>query len=586
MSDHDFEKQVHQKLEELKLRPSDTVWMEVEKNIRKDNRRRRFLWLWVPMLFICLSTSAYILYRLTMNEEKTAGLAQVVPTSASNTHTTETLNATNKQITSIQPAPDNDAQAGKNTTVNSIQQTDRKQPAISTPATAHETTPVLVSSNEKQPPAIAVTEKNTEEKAIGNNHKRPVRKPNVVDDYDTGPLAIQKPVADYDLDNLPAPGLNNTTLFTRGKPRYGKKKAVQNTIGLNESLVTQEPYVQAEDLKPGPDAMDVTIPLMVKDVDNTIATNKTVTTPFNSKMVFFMMPDSGSNTAAAVSIPRKRPALWHWGIVTDAGFSRIAESKLFQLRGLLGQEKYLAESLSYRNVTADTNSLLNLSGSNTVTKNASPIQPDCSFSVGIFVQRAISKRFKLSLGIEYTYMSVNTQVGQRVNSPTVINTGSASSKVVPYYYKLPGYVPASADATITNGATAGYQGSVYYSQKHRYRFQYIEMPLLVNWQINKGRRLPPFVLEGGVSISHLLSVDAMHFEGVKGIYYPDNDLFNKTQFNFRTGLSVGLLQKSKHPIWIGPDLRYSLNGLVNKNVSTGQYLWSAGISVKMLLGRL
>ena len=43
MSDHEFEKQVHQKLQELKLRPSDTVWMEVEKNIRQHKRRRRFL---------------------------------------------------------------------------------------------------------------------------------------------------------------------------------------------------------------------------------------------------------------------------------------------------------------------------------------------------------------------------------------------------------------------------------------------------------------------------------------------------------------------------------------------------------------
>ena len=98
--------------------------------------------------------------------------------------------------------------------------------------------------------------------------------------------------------------------------------------------------------------------------------------------------------------------------------------------------------------------------------------------------------------------------------------------------------------------------------------------------------MPPVVFEGGVSIARLLSVDALHFEGVKGVYYQDNTLFNKTQFNFVTGLSVGLLQHSKHPIWIGPNLRYGLNGMIKKEFSTGQYLWSTGISVKMLLGRL
>jgi hypothetical protein len=109
---------------------------------------------------------------------------------------------------------------------------------------------------------------------------------------------------------------------------------------------------------------------------------------------------------------------------------------------------------------------------------------------------------------------------------------------------------------------------------------------MVNWQINKGRSLPPVVFEGGVSISRLLSVNALHFEDLKGVYYQDNGLFNKTQFNFVTGLSVGLFQKSKHPIWVGPNLRYALNGMVKKDISTRQYLWSTGISVKILLGKL
>src|SRR5689334_3778532 len=62
MSDHEFEKQVQQKLGELKLRPSTAVWTEVEKNIRHDKRRRRFLF-WLPVFFLFLATSGYVLYR-------------------------------------------------------------------------------------------------------------------------------------------------------------------------------------------------------------------------------------------------------------------------------------------------------------------------------------------------------------------------------------------------------------------------------------------------------------------------------------------------------------------------------------------
>ncbi|THU35907.1 hypothetical protein FAM09_21180 [Niastella caeni] len=566
MSDHEFEKQVHQKLEELKLRPSDTVWMEVQKKISQDKRRRRFLWLWLPMLFICLTTSGYILYRFTWNTENTSNIAKAVPASISNEPNAETSNISTKQTSTIKPVSNNNSQTQKNTTA-PIQKSDNNQPDVITPAAAHETTSVSTLSSKKQP-AIVVTEKNIEKKTIGSKNKK----------------QTQQTLVDYANGNIPIEGMNNITPSSV-KPRYRKKKAAKEANAIKDAPVQQE-LVRVEEVKrEQEEAMNVTMPTMVNDVDNSIATNKAVTMPFMSRYGHLLRPDSLSAANAAVSIPRKRPSLWHWGVVADVGYSRIAESKLLQLRGLFG-EKYLAEDLSPSasptGVTSGANSF-NFSAS-TSSKKASPIQPDLSYSVGVFVQRALSPRFKLSLGVEYTYMSVNTQVGQNVKQPIVISTDTVNGKVVPEYYKTPGYSSTNADATL-NGAAAISQRT-YYDQKYRYRFQYLEIPVLANWQINKGRKLPPVVLEGGVSISHLLSVDALHFEGARGIYYKDNSLFNKTQFNFLTGISVGLLQRSKHPVWVGPNLRYSLNGLVDKNVSTGQYLWSTGISIKMLLGRL
>jgi hypothetical protein len=325
----------------------------------------------------------------------------------------------------------------------------------------------------------------------------------------------------------------------------------------------------------------------VTDAGDAIVTNKAAVTPFNSKLQAFMLPDSLSKTvAAAQSIPRRKTSLWHWGIVTDAGYSRIAEAKLFQLKGLLGSDKYLAEDLAARSNASpappngtSNYQLINWSAVTTPPKKGSPIQPDLSFAAGLFVQRTLSPRLKLSLGLEYSYISVHTEVGKQVKEPILVNMGTSQARLVKEYYKYAGADTAQS----INSAT--YQSSGY-SQKYTYRFQYLEIPLMINWQINKGRRLPPLQLEGGISISHLLKVDALHYEGIKGVYYRDNDLFNKTQFNFVTGLSVGLLQHSKHPLWIGPNLQYALNGMVKKEVSTGQYAWSTGISIKVLLGRL
>jgi len=60
MPGHEFEKNVQQRLDELKLRPSEAVWNNVEYSIRKDKRRRRMI-LWLPILFLFLGTSGYFI---------------------------------------------------------------------------------------------------------------------------------------------------------------------------------------------------------------------------------------------------------------------------------------------------------------------------------------------------------------------------------------------------------------------------------------------------------------------------------------------------------------------------------------------
>jgi cytoskeletal protein RodZ len=150
MSDHDFEKQVNQKLEELKLRPSDTVWMEVERNIRQHKRRRRFLWLWSAALLITLTTSGVVLYHYTSDTRKTTEMAQTKPAALSNEPTTVSPNSTNKQATTVQSVPENASSNPDNETVQSIQPTENNQPGTIPPAA-----PVINLPIDKQPAGTA-----------------------------------------------------------------------------------------------------------------------------------------------------------------------------------------------------------------------------------------------------------------------------------------------------------------------------------------------------------------------------------------------------------------------------------------------
>ena len=132
----------------------------------------------------------------------------------------------------------------------------------------------------------------------------------------------------------------NANPFTHEKPRYRKKKPVQKALVVHENAVNSKPVAPslAPTMQPEQHDLNIAMPVMVNDVDHTIATNKAASDLLNSKPVLVMMPDSESTTAVtAMPIKRKPSALWHWGITTNAGVSRIAENKLLELKGLLGK---------------------------------------------------------------------------------------------------------------------------------------------------------------------------------------------------------------------------------------------------------
>ena len=120
---NEFEKQVQQKMEELKLVPSDPVWQKVEMQIRKNKDRRRMI-LWIP-LFVLIAgglwfgigqSSTRISFNKAENKiqkqspdikpERTNQVVQensqtlIHPNHAENTKVSVTPNSRNKEIIS------------------------------------------------------------------------------------------------------------------------------------------------------------------------------------------------------------------------------------------------------------------------------------------------------------------------------------------------------------------------------------------------------------------------------------------------------------------------------------------------------
>ncbi|HEY1200598.1 MAG TPA: hypothetical protein VGE79_06435, partial [Niastella sp.] len=406
MSDHDFEKQVQQKLGELKLRPSDAVWMEVEKNIRDKKRRRRFLWLWSAALSVTLTTSGIILYHyntrrtITIGETTTQTTQGTLPSSAnsiSNSNTNSTTNTVSPNSTNTQASIDN------------RQSTNGNEPGEIPPAEA-------TASTGNRPRLKAG--------AIGNESGNATM-PNKVAILPTTPSTGEL-VPTGGEGRGEALKHNNKKFVTNRKKTTSPKTEEAGEVHPVDQLVFTdvEPVSQ-------PDALTAAIPTLAAHDQDSIITNKATTEPFNNISLNALLPDSATsaNAIAAMPIQRKKASVWHWGVKADAGYSRISVSKLFQLKGLLGTQKSYAEDLANRSYSADpatsTNQFLNVAaGVTPVKKVASPIQPDFSASFGIFIQRTITPRLKISVGLEYSYMSVNTGVGKAFNDPITVNIGA------------------------------------------------------------------------------------------------------------------------------------------------------------------
>jgi len=103
MSTHDFEKQVQQKMDELRFNPSEAVWDEVEKQIRERKERRRLLvWWWTLPFLVAGSIGVYSIF--PKKHERPGGRTGVVTVAPGMTNNGVTNNKTNNNTNEQPPA--------------------------------------------------------------------------------------------------------------------------------------------------------------------------------------------------------------------------------------------------------------------------------------------------------------------------------------------------------------------------------------------------------------------------------------------------------------------------------------------------
>lgn len=181
------------------------------------------------------------------------------------------------------------------------------------------------------------------------------------------------------------------------------------------------------------------------------------------------------------------------------------------------------------------------------------------FGAGIQMKKWFTKRFAFSVGLEYSFYTSSIKTGNTVDS-TARFTSNAGTVEVNRVYK--------------NGTANTFVN----------RYHFIEVPLMLQWQINKiGNR--PIYLNGGIAYCFLASSNAIYFDSGADNYYYSKSLFNRSQFQLRTGIAMGMIKKLNYPLTIGLQYQYNLSGQWQKSLDLNQHLSFTGIQLSWRLNK-
>jgi hypothetical protein len=502
MSDHEFEKKVQQRMDDLKLRPSDAVWAEVEKNLRREKRRRRTL-LWLPILGVLLTAGGYLIYSgtgksndgsLVNNQSTEKAVAPTIADAKPPAPATEPVSSSTVK---------NNESVSKNSTPS------EPKPSIDQPVAAEKNN-TRVNKNDQ---SLTVT-----------NRKLPRDKK--LNNSSSGETGIV--TRDSEPNRTEKNKINNNILAPKESPQ-------KNIVTNKDSVKTQIDSNAVVESR-----IKAAMPL---NIDHSYYVIKKMQEPATVALTF--------ETPFKPTPAKKYPVAskWQWGVTAGGGSSNVSEGGLFELLKSVRVEDLTNAGPSYSGIPAAP------------APEPSAIKPGTLYSAGAFVQKGISKRLTLSAGLQYSYWSVNTRVGRRENTARAVNYSNFDQQLVGYSY--------SANMGLRD---------------YTNRYHFVELPVTLSYRFNRSRRTP-LVLDGGLSLSRMVYTNALHFDGISLVYYENDDFFNKLQAGLHAGLNIGIMQNSKNPIWVGPNLRYFASGLIKRDIapSGSQHLWSFGINAKMLL---
>ena len=259
-----------------------------------------------------------------------------------------------------------------------------------------------------------------------------------------------------------------------------------------------------------------------------------------------LLKDSSETAIAKTkkqSIKLTNTKKWQWGISALYGRSDIVES-------LLGTSQN--KSLSYDYVPGFPATGELQQSSYTPSKE---IKAKAAFSIGVNFKKPLSKKSSFITGLQYTKYNTSIETGNVKDSTIVFTYGNLNSAP-----------QTSLSRFYASGAGV----------QHINSYQLLQLPLIYEQRFTKSNRLT-LNWNAGLSITQLLSNNALILDYTNQAFYHNNAFYRKTQVDVLAGFNVQFATGKKAIMNVGPQLQYSLSNLLKSSDYGNQHFINYGI---------
>ncbi len=500
----DFESQVQQKLQELDFSPSASVWHRIEAQLPPEKKRRGGFIIWSSLIAAAVAAGGF--FFLTNKTVSDKANNSTLPVSTPVIISGKSNND-NKPSNTRNASPRQQNTAGeinKSSSSNIPRPRLEQEESLQQTSTHKATVPGNTSGTPTvSQPAIGGKDALAVDKttATGKGNRPAYRKNKQASASTAGRNNLTG--SDTEIASVAGTVITKNTPVWQVPPTFNQSMKNSQGVSGDLSLINEE---------------KVLIPTYVQQI--------------NYKNDFHVSAIVKEMESPASSISSRLKKMKRWSFELSVGG---------------GQSTYNAGTVNKLFTSADP-VILNFSplsfgsanGLYAAPPKPSEVEPGIGFSIGANTRYKFNRRLSVTAGINYSLLTTKIATGQRSGNSTNVTANGSLRSINEFY-------ATGSEREFTNN------------------YHFIELPLLLYFQLNRGRVLPLYV-HGGLSYARMIKSNSLHYDGQAKIYYKANDVVRRNFVNVEGGISARLFARKKYSLLIGPEIQYGLTNLLNNTI--------------------